>query len=324
MEFPRRNGRIRARPYMDMEAMKLQWVNLERFMKKAGITAVIRSTSENVTEIDVEHLATDSASRLGIPVFVVEDFAGNYRSTTEQRLGGLFVEDQFTAEIHSARGIDPAAIYTTGNPRYTGLNQVDSKNERQKTRAALGLADEPVMLWTGQLDDLNSYLAWERILDRCRTLEATHLFRAHPRDPMYISGEYQSLLAAKGLKIIDVSTHPDNQGLYCAADLVVTQFSSAGVEASHLGTPALFVLFDDLGKQYLREHKGYDSLPWCDGSSSYFVEHEDDLLDVIGDALFDLESRSEVVTSFQNLFGVNEDCPKNIAKHVVDLMAAKH
>ena len=309
-------------PYMDMEEIKMRWGNLERFMDKAGITAVIRSTSENVTDIDVENLASSSAGRLGIPVFVVEDFTGNYRSTTEQRLDGLFVEDRYTAEIHSARGIDPGAVFATGNPRYSGLKDLDSKYRSQHTRADLGLTDEPVMLWAGQQDDRNSFLALERILGRCRALKATLLFRAHPRDPLYVSGEYRSLIDSNGLRTIDVTSYPDNWGLYCAADLLVTQFSSAGVEASHLGTPALFVLFDDIGKQYLREHKGYETLPWCDGSSSYLVEHEDNLLDVINDALFNSESRSEVVNSFQSQFGVGEDCPKKVVGHIVDLLGA--
>ena len=130
------------------------------------------------------------------------------------------------------------------------------------------------------------------------------------------------MLAANGLRIIDVSNYQDYQSLYCATDLLVTQFSSAGVEASHLGTPALFVLFDDIGKQYLREHKGYETLPWCDGKSSFLVEREDELLDVINDALFDSESRLDVVTSFQQQFGVREDCANNIAGHIVELVGA--
>ena len=307
-------------PYLDMNKVEERWGHLNQFMEQTGVTAVICSTSENVTDIDVENLASSTASRMGIPVFVVEDFSGNYRDSCQLRLDGLFVEDQYTADIHSARGIDPAAVFATGNPRYSGLKDVDSKSRRLHTRAALGLTDESVMLWAGQPDDRNSFLALERVLGRCRALKATLLFRAHPRDPLYVSGEYRSLLDSNGLRTIDVTSYPDNWGLYCAADLLVTQFSSAGVEASHLGTPALFVLFDDIGKQYLREHKGYETLPWCDGSSSFLIEHGDDVSDMINDALFNSESRSEVVKSFQNQFGVSEDCPKTIVGHIFELV----
>jgi len=122
------------------------------------------------------------------------------------------------------------------------------------------------------------------------------------------------------VKVLDVSLYPDVLGLYCGSDLVITQFSSAGVEASYLGVPALFVLFDDLGKQYLRSFKGYDMLPWCKAGCAFLIEHEQDIKDVLEQAISDEVSREVVRASFQRRFGARGDSAKVIARQIRAVM----
>ena len=133
------------------------------------------------------------------------------------------------------------------------------------------------MLWAGQPDGDNSYRSLERILSRFSSPNTVLLFRAHPRDSAYNTGKYATLISNIAPRVLDVSSYPSVIDLYCASDLVITQFSSAGVEASYLGVPALFVLFNDLGKEYLRSFKGYDSLPWCEEGCSFLIEREEDV-----------------------------------------------
>ena len=303
-------------PYRDMDHIMKGWGSLERFLCDLGVKTVIRGSSEDVEEINVEVSASESAAELGIPVFVIEDFPGNYWPRQGERIAGLFVEDDSLIAIHQSRGIDPDVIYATGNPRYNELMHLDTGSLRDETRRTLGLKDETVMLWAGQPDGDNSYVALNRLLDNYRDPRVTLLFRAHPRDKTYVNGRYAGLLAGSPMLVHDVSSYPDALGLYCASDLVTTQFSSAGVEASYLGVPALFVLFDDLGKEYLRSFKGYDCLPWCNTSCSFSLESGDDIGDVMNRALFDTAARRQVQANFRHHFGDRADSGVAIADRI--------
>jgi hypothetical protein len=284
------------------------------------VQAVIRSTSEDVRGINVETLANVAARNVGIPVFVVEDFPGNYWPGDEQRLDGLFVEDASLVAFHCSRGIDPRIIYCTGNPRYDELRSVDRERRRLETRVALGLGDGRVMLWAGQPDGDNSYLTLMRLLERFHDEKVTLMFRAHPRDQSYATGKYERLLTNTSMTTFDTTMHADPISLVCASDLVVTQFSSVAVEASYLGIPALFVLFDDLGKQYLRTYKGYDLVPWCEAGCSFLIQEEYEVNDVMEEALFSRSSRNEVCGNFKKRFADKVDSAAAIARIIVKSM----
>lgn len=307
--------------HWNLDSVKQEWGSLEQFLAQTGVQAVIRSTSEDVVETNVEAMASAAAQRLGIAVFVVEDFPGNHWPNPQERLDGLFIEDTSLAELHRSRGVDPEVIHATGNPRYDDLAKIDHSAKRRTVRSALDLAGQQVMLWAGQPDGDNSYLALERLLGHYRGREATILFRAHPRDGLYLSGKYDKLLCNPALTIRDVSSYPDVLDLYCASDLVATQFSSAAVEASHLGVPSLFVLFEDLGRQYLDTHKGYSLPPWCRDGCSFLIEEESDIQSVMEQALWDDSHRMMIQANFQQRFGTrgqgNTTISSNISKIIL-------
>lgn len=312
-----RDGRaVNGLPYLDLDLVEESWGSLENLLRKLRVKGVIRSTSEEVKERNVEKLVSAAAHMAGVPVFVIEDFPGNYWPQPGERLDGLFVEDDSVAALYESRGVDPQIVYPTGNPRYSELATLDKDALKSKTRMALGLGNERVVLWAGQPDGDNSYRALERILRNSGTQQAILLFRAHPRDGLYADGEYEQLLAETSWKVLDVSKYTDVIDLYCASDLVMTQFSSAGVEASYLGIPALFVLFSDLGKQWLRTYKGYDMLPWCQDGCAYLVENEEDVTPVLEKAIFDCTSRKRTSANFQRRFGVKNNSAQAIAQRV--------
>ena len=172
------------------------------------------------------------------------------------------------------------------------------------------------MLWAGQPDGHNSYYTLKRVLRNFPCLRYTLLFRAHPRDEAYKAGKYRELFSEQAHKVLDVSQQRDILDLYSAADLILTQFSSAGVEASHIGIPVVFVLFSDLGGQYLRRFKGYDLLPWCRDRCSFFIDNEDKVRSVLTEALFDDLARKEVIDNFKLRFGVNVDTASAIASRI--------
>ena len=311
-------------PFLDMKKINDTWGSLEKFILDENIRAVVRSTSESVIEENVESLASKTAKIVGIPVFVIEDFPGNYQQNAHERLDCLFVEDESLIEFHSSRGINRGSIYNYGNPRYASLDLIDTAQNRQKARRHLGLSEnERALLWAGQPDSTDSYLALTRLLPALDKTQVTLLFKAHPRDQFYVEGGYSELLGKRSAShrdIIDISEFSDTIRLYCASDLVVTQFSSAAVEASYLGVPALFVLFQDLGRKYLRQWKGYEELPWCSGGSAFLIEEPDQIDSTLQQALFDERSRKKVIKNFNDRFSAKSSGAKFITTLIQDLV----
>ena len=255
-------------PYLDVGQIEQPWESLPKFLQQREVKAVIRSTSDDVVERDVERLASMAAAEAGVPVFVIEDFPGNYWPKVPEPLDGLFVEDDSLIELHRSRGVDPALVHNTGNPRYTQLAKYDRDELRLKARADLGLDGHKVVLWAGQPNGDDSYQALVRLIKHFPDRRFTLLFRAHPRDKAYLDGKYTELLAKAPVNILDVTASNDAMSLYCASDLLVTQFSSAGVEASFMGVPALYVLFDDLGKRCFATHEGSGLTSFSSSGSS--------------------------------------------------------
>lgn len=312
-----REQRVRNNlPYIDGSQVIDKWGGFERLLVEGKVEAIIRSTSETSTPDSVEVLASRAAASLGIPVFVVEDFPGNYQPLLEEPLSGLFVEDESMVEFHQSKGVEQNKIFSTRNPRYARLQKVDREPVRVSTRDALGLGDEPIILWAGQPDGDNSYLTLQRLLGNYPKAAPTLLFRAHPRDQAYHDCKYESLIAAGPAKIIDVSDWPDNLALCCASDLVVTQFSSVAVEASYLGVPALFVLFEYLGRKSFKELKGYGQPVWCVEGCSFLIEREEEISKTMNSAIFNEDARSIVKTNFQRRFGSQNNSAKLIAERI--------
>ncbi|GEM_PF-1596434 len=299
-------------PYLTLDQMN----RVPELLEDHGFKAIIRGTSENVSESNIEDIVSEAATTAGIPVFAVEDFPGNYRQSHTGRLDGLFVEGPAAVQLHVERGIDPELVRDTGNPRYDALKGINTLAVRVQTRRHLGLSGQRVLLWAGQPDRDNSFSALERLIESYSGDPVTLLFRAHPRDEFYLEGRYTELLANTAMHVIDVSAEADAVGLYCAADLVATQFSSAALEASHLGTPALLVLFDDLGKKYLLTNKGYELPPWCRDNCSFLVEDGNKIQEVLGRALFNEADREEIVGNFQARFSSDGGVARSITEHI--------
>ena len=289
--------------YWDMARVETTYGALHQFFRAESVRAVVIGTSDGAPDGNVEERAAQEAKAAGVFVFVVEDFPGNYRHTPDRRLDGLFIEDDLMSDVHGSRGVPLDRIYCTGNPRYDALKAMDAKGLRAKTRGTLGVKQEKVVLWAGQPDGDNSYRTLERLLPHLPKRKVRLLFKAHPRDRLYREGAYKKMLGGMS-STIDVTSEKETSGLCCAADLVITQFSSVGVEASYLGTPTVYVLFDDLGKTYLRQHKGYDCVPWATRGAAFLLGSSSrDLRAIIRAALFDEAGRKKIMENFAAFYG---------------------
>ena len=283
-----------------------QYGNLEAYLKAERITVIFRSSSEHISEANIEDMLTTAANNVGVPVFVIEDFPGNFYLKSGQKVDGLFVEDSTVADLHVLRGLNPQAIWDFGNPRYCSYQSVDRDSLRAQMRELLEVGNGPVWTWAGQSDGKNSFDTLKRLIARFDQPGITLLFRAHPRDEFYAINVYRELFENINMSVIDVSNFNNATAIYCASDVVVTQFSSAGVEASYMGIPAVFTLFEDLGKEYLRVHKGYDMVPWSSGTCSFLIEDDSEVKYVMERAIFDCTARRLVMKNFELKFN-NKD-----------------
>ena len=177
------------------------------------------------------------------------------------------------------------------------------EQHREQGISNLGLGVQPYIMWSGQPDDTHSFRTLSRVLKHYNNQEASILFRAHPQDTLYHAGYYDSLLTTSHINIIDVSNYDSIVELYCVSDIVMTQFSSTAVEASHIGIPAVYVLFSDIGKPYLKQLKGYDTIPYTLNECSFSIEAEEDIQPILDKAIYDQTYRDEVIDNFNNQYG---------------------
>ncbi len=289
--------------FYDLSDIKSKWCTIEHFLRDSGVTNIIRSSSETSNKLNLEILTSISANKLNIPVYVIEDFPGNYHHIYEEHIERLFIEQESLIALHEGRGVDPSIIKVVSNPRYHNMLKYDVAQYRKQGISNLQLGPEPHIMWCGQPDCSNSFKTLSRIIEYYNTKEVTILFRAHPQDDLYNSGYYGPLLNNSSINIIDVSTYDNIIELYCASKIVMTQFSSTAVEASYLGIPAVFVLFRDIGKPYLKRLKGYDTIPYTLNECSFHIELEEDIQTTLDNAIYDETYRDIILNNFNDHYG---------------------
>ncbi len=290
-------------PFFDLKDITSRWGTIENFLRDSGITNIIRSCSETSNQLNLEVLTSISANALNIPVYVIEDFPGNYRHIYGENIERLFIEQEGFINFHEGRGVNRSIIKVAPNPRYHDMLTININHHREQGISNLGLAAQPHIMWSGQPDNSNSFRTLSRILRHYDNQEVTILFRAHPQDTLYHSGYYDYLFANSEISIIDVTNHADIVELYCVSDIVVTQFSSTAVEASHLGIPSVFVLFRDIGKPYLKLLKGYDTIPYTLNECSFLIETEEDVQPIMDKAIYDQTYRDVIIDNFNRQYG---------------------
>ena len=104
-------------PYLDLRQIIHVWGSLENYLRRSDFRAIIRSTSEDVIGLNIEDEVSAVAKTVGIPLFVVEDFPGNYWPQPGHALSGLFTETEPQAGVYRPRGVPSDLIHNVNNPR---------------------------------------------------------------------------------------------------------------------------------------------------------------------------------------------------------------
>lgn len=251
---------------------------------------LIRGTSELAEADNPERGLANAFAAAGLPVFVVEDFPGNYTAEPAAPLDRLFVEHETTRRHHVRRGVPAGKVVVAGNPRYA--EPLPPAPARASARARYGLDREPAVLWAGQPDGRLCRRTLEALGPALERAGATVLYRAHPRDDTF--GRSPAGLARR-VRVIDVSGEEDPLPAIAACDLVVTQFSSLAVEAGRYGVPSLFVMLPGIGRAYLRRRNGMVKVPWCEEGAAFLIDGGRRSFSVLATALNDRAAGKKVL-----------------------------
>jgi CDP-glycerol glycerophosphotransferase len=176
----------------------------------------------------------------------------------------------------------PGPVPVTGYPRNDGLLAEDAAVRREQVRAALGVAEDRTAVlyaptWRdddrdGEGPDFRLALDLERFAAR---LGADHvlLLRLHH----FVAA---ALPALDVPGVLDVSHHPDVSDLYLAADVLVTDYSSALFDFAITGKPVV-------GFTYDLEHYRDDVRGFCvDPQVSFpgpLVRESEEVFDAVAD-----------------------------------------
>lgn len=238
-----RGPRLCLEPVADLVGGRFLGPRADAARALRGAACAVRGLSKSPEPDTVETRLAAAARRSGVPLYAVEDYPGNF--PRRARADGLFAE----FPRPDLRGVP---VYLTGNPRWAALPPRPGREVRRAWRRACGLGPGPAALWAGQPDPRREARTLEAVLPALARLGLRAVVRRHPNHPPAPLPP-GTLDGSRGGALLAAAS----------CDLVVTQFSSLGVEAGFLGTPAVFVLLPGSGRDYHREMTGVPDSPWC-------------------------------------------------------------
>lgn len=194
-----------------------------------------------------------------------------------------------------------------GYPRNDLLRSPRAETERARVRAALGLReDETAVLYTPTWRDQHYFDPARPSVQLALDL-AEFLRRLGGRSRLLPRLHY--LVEARGVPlrepgVVDVSYYPDVAELYLAADVLVTDYSSAMFDFAITGKPMVFYTYDlDAFRTVVRGFY-FDLEPIAPGP---MVSTADALIDVLSDLPSVQETYAERYRPFQETFCHLED-----------------
>jgi CDP-glycerol glycerophosphotransferase len=176
------------------------------------------------------------------------DRAGLVRATRDiARWDYLVSQNPFSTEILRRAFRFEGQVLETGYPRNDVLSAPDAEARRAQARRHLALDDDTRAVlyaptWRDTLVDEHGRLGFSLALDPKRLrdrLGAEHvlLLRLHYAITADLSDAY-------GDEVVDVTAHPDIRDLYLAADVLITDYSSAMFDFAVTGKPMIFFVYD--------------------------------------------------------------------------------
>jgi CDP-glycerol glycerophosphotransferase len=183
--------------------------------------------------------------RIALDIRRTPAFAQNQRFSRELRRDvgkwdALISPNAFSTSIFRRAFDYDGRILETGYPRNDLLLSAAAADRRKAARAALGISDSRrAVLYAPTWRDSWSFDLQLDIGALARRLGETHTFllRPHPHSTVEWKGMRET-------SAIDVSAHQDIRELFLAADVLVTDYSSAMFDFAVTRKPMLFFTYD--------------------------------------------------------------------------------
>jgi len=265
-----------------------------------GARALICGTSDSAQGRAIEGAARRAARRAGLRIVAVEDFPGNYWDLAGGEADAVVTESEASAaHLHGRLRERCPALWILPSPRYDALR---ARSAGLRARYARRDRRARRVLWAGQPETADALATLRRLLPALAESGVGLLFRAHPRDPGFARGDYRALLAGAALEVRDATPMALDECLALAPELVLTQFSSIGVEAGFHGIPSLHLLYEDAGARSLRAKKGLSEPPWCASGAAFVLRAEGGERALLRSALDDEAARDRAIAAFDRYF----------------------
>ncbi|MDP3724701.1 MAG: hypothetical protein Q8R11_03670 [bacterium] len=204
----------------------------------------------------IEMTLTANAAIDGIPVVWVEDYPGcifpHYRDiqTVPWLLPDvLCVANEWAKqrELDANPTFSPEKVIVTGLPNLDRIAHEDRIGTRVRVREELGISpNETLIVYMGIPTEANleTLHALVQALRHFPQVPIRLVNRRHPRDTIHQSF-YKEILSPFGDQVIDTDTFStDDIGL--SADLVVTTYSTTGIESVYRQIPTLHILIPEI------------------------------------------------------------------------------
>jgi hypothetical protein len=264
---------------------------------------LVIGTSDSCTGKEIETQILRWANAAALPVIAIEDYPGNYQPADGGRADVVIVGDEFARNlVLFKQPMRTPEIWVCSPVRYDSLRQ-RSQELREYVRKRWHTVGERWVLWAGQPETEDGLETMKRLLPSLASFQGVRLiFRAHPRDAGYSHGEYRDLLDGANVDYIDVTTDTLDSCMVSAPRIVLTQFSSVGVEAGFYGIPTVNILYPDVGGRRLSGKKGYNVPPWASVGGAFVITNEASQDTVLDKAMNNVTERGAVMNLFDSYF----------------------
>lgn len=276
---------------------------------------LICGTSKSLEGLNFENKIRIAASKAGIYIICIEDFPGNYTHIDGSNTEILVVEDDFSINIYKDKLPHPSHTIVCPSIRYDHLRAHQINFERiRKTSTSFSV------LWAGQPEFEVNFSTLKTLIPALNELSVTLLFKAHPNDTEYPKGSYQDYFIEVGLSWLDVSSAKIDSSLFDQVDLVITQFSSVGIEAGFHGIPSLNILLEDAGRKLLIERTGYATTSIIKHGASFLITEKHGFLERLKMCLTDLSARKKVMANFDRVYEARQIQLPKLLQEIKDII----
>lgn len=205
-----------------------------------------------------------------VKTFALQDFWGDVNPGLGKSAGVYFVTDDYAAGLTRKRwGVTTEVV---GSPKHQRYQDLDVPALRGRTRKLLGLdAADSLVSFFGQSPSIPGHEAmfkhFLRSLRKIAFPALRLLVRSHPKHPEAQTA-YESAAGQNGFTLVHAKTVRTVEGLLAASDLVVTAFSTCGVDHAHLSSHSpvpigcvLYLMNNRRVHAFFRDTTGLQTMP---------------------------------------------------------------